>query len=93
MSDLQRQEKDRADMERELLRQRVAQDERFHATQLQKQKKGLLDGRDMQKFRLAQMVSVYNYNYLSQKNPSMGTPSMWTLQKQGHPSNMDFDAN
>ena len=73
-------------MDRELLRQRVAQDERFHATQLQKQKKGLMDGRDTQKFRLAQMVSVLNnYNYLLQWNPSMGKPpETRTPLKFGH---------
>lgn len=59
MAEQQRKEKEKLELEQELLRQRVAQDEKFHSTQLQKQKKASLMANDVQKFHQAQMVHVY----------------------------------
>ena len=62
MADHSQQEKEKAELEQELLRQRVAQDERFHATQFQKYKKSAIEAKDVQKFHQAQMVRIKN-NY------------------------------
>ena len=65
-------------MEQELLRQRVAQDERFHATQLQKQKKAMLEAKDIQKFYQAQIVSMLIIQYI-ESSLQMCTPTCYDL--------------
>ncbi len=67
MGDLSQQERDRAALEQELLRQRVAQDEKFHAAEFVKFKKASTDAKEVQKFHEAQLVRqriiqfVYKY--------------------------------
>lgn len=59
MAEQQAKEIERKKLDQELLRQRIAQDQKFYANEMQKQKKGTCEAQDMQRFHKAQMASIY----------------------------------
>lgn len=53
--------KEQKELEEDFLHQRVAQDQKFHANNLQKQEKRKQEAKEVEKFLRAQMVHVYDY--------------------------------
>ena len=56
MSEQDKLQKEHKALDEELLRQRIDQDENFHAAQLIKQKKTAMEAKEFQQFHKAQMV-------------------------------------
>lgn len=61
MAEQQAKENERKKLDQELLRQRIAQDQKFYANEMQKQKKRACEAEDMQRFHKAQMASIMYY--------------------------------
>ena len=72
MAEQQSKENERKKLDQELLRQRIAQDQKFYANEMQKQKKKACDAQDMQTFHKAQMVRTYTIIIDSSLNYCIG---------------------
>jgi hypothetical protein len=56
ISELERERQELKELDQELLRQRIAQDQKFHANQIEKQNKRLAQMKELQEYLKAQMV-------------------------------------